>query len=219
VLLAALNYAKENQVLSTVPHIPMLPLPPRKERYLTRNEAAKLLREARRQKLWHLVMFIRIGLATGARHTAILELTWDRVDLETGRIDFRLPDEVETNKRRRTARLTSSCCVPYARLQEDQPQPCHYLPREPIGLIRKSFLKVAKDAGVKNVSPHTLKHTAITWLLQSGVTPWGVSGLTATSVATITKIYGHHAQSHLKQVVNTPSTPPPCRRGGCLAAT
>jgi hypothetical protein len=68
-LLAALNHAKKNGLLQVVPHIPMLPTPQRKERYLSRDEAAKMIRLARRWGLWHLVLFIRIGLATGARHT------------------------------------------------------------------------------------------------------------------------------------------------------
>ena len=33
-------------------------------------------------------------------HEAILQLTWDRVDLEQGIVDFLLPDEAETAKRR-----------------------------------------------------------------------------------------------------------------------
>ena len=68
----------------------------------------------------------------------------------------------------------------------------------PIGLVRKSFLDVAKAAKVKGVSAHTLKHTAITWMLQKKLTPWQVSGVTATSVATIFPVYGHHVQDDLR---------------------
>ena len=103
VLVAALNHAKKNGVLSAVPHVPMLPTPVRKERWLSRDEAAWMIRAARRAKLWYLVLFIRLGLYTAARATAILQLTWDRVDLETGRIDFRVEGEVETKKKRPNA--------------------------------------------------------------------------------------------------------------------
>jgi hypothetical protein len=40
VLVAALNHAKKNHALMTVPHVPMLPVPPAKECYLARLEAA-----------------------------------------------------------------------------------------------------------------------------------------------------------------------------------
>jgi integrase len=72
-----------------------------------------------------------------------------------------------------------------------------------IGLIRKSFLDAAKKAKLKNVSPHTFKHTCITWHLQNGLTVWEVSGLTATSVATILRVYGHHVQDHLQEAINS----------------
>ena len=103
VLIAALNHARKNGILASIPYVPILPTPPTKARHFERTEAARLLRAARKFGWKHLVMFIRIGMYTGARATAILQLTWDRVDLEKGRIDFRLPGEVETKKRRPNA--------------------------------------------------------------------------------------------------------------------
>jgi integrase len=35
---------------------------------------------------------------------------------------------------------------------------------EPIKKIRKSFMKAVADAGLINVTPHTLRHTCLTWL-------------------------------------------------------
>jgi integrase len=203
VLRAALNHAKKNGVLMVVPHVPVLSLPPRKERYLTRDEAAWMIREARRRKLWHLVLFIRIALYTAARHSAILELTWDRVDLEKGLIDFRDPDQPETKKRRPHApandRLIRLLRAVYKVRQGD-----HVIMHrgKPIGLIRKSFMDVARAVKLKGVSPHTLKHTSITWMLQNKITPWQVAGITATSVDTIIRIYGHHVQDDLRSAVN-----------------
>jgi integrase len=204
VLIAALNHAKKNGMLQVVPHVPMLATPPRKERYLSRDEAARMIRLARRWRLWHLVLFIRIGLATGARHTAILQLTWDRIDLETGRIDFRLPGEVETKKRRPHAPIDFALLRALRAVRKKNPKGKFVIAfnGRPIGLIRKSFLKVARELGLKKVSPHTLKHTAITWMLHDRLTPWQVSGITATSVATILRVYGHHVQDDLREAVN-----------------
>jgi len=42
------------------------------------------------------------------------------------------------------------------------------------------------------VTPHTLKHTCITWLLQAGVPIWEVAGFTSTSENLIRRRYGHH---------------------------
>lgn len=73
----------------------------------------------------------------------------------------------------------------------------------PIGLIRNGFLDACRAAKLEGVSPHTLKHTAIAWLLLRGLTPWQVHGITNTSVATILRVYGHHVQDDLRQAVNS----------------
>jgi integrase len=49
-----------------------------------------------------------------------------------------------------------------------------------------------------NATPHTLKHTCITWLLQDGVDPWEVSGFVHTSLETITRVYGHHCPNRMQ---------------------
>jgi integrase len=203
VLVAALNHAKKNGALSVVPYVPMLPTPVRKERWLSRDEAAWMIRAGRRAKLWYLVLFIRLGLYTAARATAILQLTWDRVDLDMGRIDFRVEGEVETKKKRPNAPINFMLlrALRAARKKTNSQYVIVYR-GGPIGLIRKSFIDIAKKAKVKNASPHTLKHTAITWMLRRGLSPWQVSGITNTSVATILRVYGHHVQDDLREAVN-----------------
>jgi integrase len=203
VLIAALNHARKNALITTVPHVPLLPTPPAKTRYLTRDEAARMIREARRRGRSYMALFLRIGLYTGARPSAVLQLTWDRVDLQTGRIDFRLPGEVETKKRRPNAPI-NFMLLRALRAARRKAQGNHVISYHggPIGLIRKGFLDVCKAAHVKGVSPHTLKHTFITWALQNRVPPWQVSGLTATSVATLPRVYGHHVQDDLELAAN-----------------
>ncbi len=49
-----------------------------------------------------------------------------------------------------------------------------------------------------NATPHTLKHTCITWLLQDGVDPWQVAGFVRTSLETITRVYGHHCPNRMQ---------------------
>ena len=76
--------------------------PEAKDRWLTRKEAAALLRAARQEPSvrLHLPLFILIGLYTGQRKEALLSLRWAQVDLDGGRIDFNPPGRRQTNKRR-----------------------------------------------------------------------------------------------------------------------
>jgi len=42
------------------------------------------------------------------------------------------------------------------------------------------------------ITPHTVRHTAATWLMQSGVSMWRAAGFLGMSVETLDRVYGHH---------------------------
>src|SRR5262245_56456757 len=91
VLRAAVNHAwREGRITRPVPvAVPDGGQP--RERWLTRDEAARLLRAARGP--WsrsYLPLFILIGLYTGRRKEAICSLRWPQVDLVNRLIDFRI---------------------------------------------------------------------------------------------------------------------------------
>ena len=211
-LRAALNHAVENGDLVAAPHIPTLPEPPAKERWLQRVEAAKLLWAVKPARWYYMRWVVLIGMYTGARHEAILSLTWDRVDLKTGRIDFRRPGEPETKKRRPNAPVNPVLVMflRYAwkretRLAKEQGRSiCKYVVHHRGGQLKSvkfAFKAAVKRAKLKDVTAHTLKHTCVTWLLRDKVPVWQVSGLTATSVATIERVYGHHIQDDLQDAL------------------
>lgn len=64
---------------------------------------------------------------------------------------------------------------------------------QPVGDIHKAWASMVAEAGLgRDVTPHTLKHTAITWMLWEGKTIWEVAEDTGTSAKTIDEVYGHH---------------------------
>lgn len=155
-------------------------------------------------KRWrYLNLFIRIAIGSGARHRAILALTWGRVDLETGVIDFREPGRVETKKRRPNAPVNDKL-LRLLRAAKRVSNHDHVIVHRggPLKSVKKAFAEAVKRAKLEHVTPHTLKHTYVTWLLRAEVPIWQVAGLTNTSPATISKVYGHHAQTDLKAAAN-----------------
>ena len=104
---------------------------------------------------------------------------WQKVDAATGLthvITYAPPLPTHPGAIRRAERL--------GRLQR--------LP-QPVGDIHKSWATTVEAAGLgKDVTPHTLKHTAITWMLWSGKSIWDVAEDTGTSPKTIEEVYGHH---------------------------
>ena len=64
--------------------------------------------------------------------------------------------------------------------------------------MKRAFIKAVGEANLQAVTPHTLKHTAITWAMQNGVTTWEAAGFFATSQETIEKVYGHHSPGFME---------------------
>ena len=60
----------------------------------------------------------------------------------------------------------------------------------------KKAVRLAQLAG--KVTPHTLRHTAATWLMQTGVDKWEAAGFLGMSVEMLDRVYGHHHPNHLR---------------------
>jgi Phage integrase family len=60
----------------------------------------------------------------------------------------------------------------------------------------KSAVQLTRLSG--KVTPHTLRHTAATWLMQRGVPVWEASGFLGMSPEVLQETYGHHHPDHLR---------------------
>ncbi len=191
-LRAALRFAVKSGDLATSPHVPALREPPPRALVLGRRDVARLLLASRRLSHGHVALFIRLAVYTGARRKAILDLTWDRVDLKTGVVDFRLPGVLHSRKRRAVTVLPARLLASLKRLRK-RTKGTHVIEYngQPIDSIKRSFKDVAKAAKLAHVTPHILKHTAVSWALRVA-SLWTVSGMTATSVRTLQNVYGKH---------------------------
>jgi integrase len=63
---------------------------------------------------------------------------------------------------------------------------------KPIRRVAKAFAKVAREAGFDDVTPHTLRHTAVTWAMQGGADLWDAAAMFGMTVETLERVYGHH---------------------------
>ena len=57
----------------------------------------------------------------------------------------------------------------------------------------KAFSAAAREAGLEGVSPHTLRHTSITWAAQAGVPFFEISTYFGASTKIVENVYAHHA--------------------------
>lgn len=199
-----------NPTLTDLP-VPELDLPPAsdpREHFISRTEADRLIAAANKD---YLRLFIRLCLATGGRHTAILQLTWSRVDLESGTIDLRNRSDrekvVERNERGRRKRAVRQKPRAQVRveglileeLREAQDRAASPFVIEHsgkgLGSVHRGFKAAVIRAGLDpdTVTPHVLRHSAITWLMQDGEEIFKVAGFAGhSSTRMIERVYGHH---------------------------
>lgn len=202
VLRAAINHAHSEARLTRpiVVHLPDAS-PPR-DRWLTRSEAAALLRAALREPRvrMYLPLFVLLGLYTGQRKQAILSLRWLQIDLEARRIDFNSPNCRRTNKRRSKIPIPSKL-IPHLRRARLRGTELGFVVAENgrrLHDIKRGFGTACRKAGLEGVSPHVLRHTCATWLMQKGVRIWDAAGFLGMTVETLERVYGSHHPDYLK---------------------
>lgn len=200
ILRSALRHAHKRGRISAIPIIPSLEEPESSGKYFTRHQIAALLRGARQERLHHIALFICLMLATGHRKTAVLQLTWDRVDLEAGTVDFRLPGKKHSKKKRTRAALPDKTIRLLKRWRRRSPGPIVISPSGRFMInFRRHWRRTTTAAKMDGAGTHTLKHTAATWALRVA-SPWLVEGQMATSARTLMKVYGRHLSDDLKSV-------------------
>lgn len=179
--------------------------PPPRAKWLLPKEAAALLWAARDTKARsHLQLFIWIALITGQRKEAILGLRWEQVNLQTGHVDFRNAGAKTTNKRRSHIKLKPKLLSQLRRLRaKANSEFVVSWNGERLLDIKKSFREAVIRAGLSpdEVTPHTLRHTRATWLMQQGAPKFEAAGYLGMSEATLEKVYGHHHPDFFGEVL------------------
>jgi integrase len=219
-LSAALNWCFRNKRLDRPVVVTLPKVAERRERYLTRSEIAALLwaalgfnSDGTRNKFRinrHLARFILIGFLTGTRHDAILQLRWmpntggGWFDLDAAVLYRRPQDAIETNKRRTPTPIPPRLMPHLRRWKKLSTQYVIEYDGRPItSKLRRAWHGAREMAGLgPDVTPHVLKHTAATLMLQARVSTWDVAGVLGTSEAVIRKTYGHHSVEHLRAAVD-----------------
>lgn len=206
VLSAALRRSEKFNKIDRAPPMLTLTAAPPRERWLTRAEVAKLFRQMRKpirgKAHRHVLLFTRLALYTGARTGAILDLTWDRVDFEGGRIDYRKPGRRVTKKGRTVSPMTPALrrALMHAKKHSRSTHVISWA-RERIDRVAKAVISHAELAGLEGVSPHVLRHTFATWGARKGVPIWLLGKALGQTVASTTERYAKHQPEDLATVL------------------
>jgi integrase len=217
-LRAAINYHRREGLCSQIVEVMLPPERPSRERWLTRSEAARLIRAAwryrevqkgkltDRRSRQHIARFILVALYTGTRASAVcgaaLQPTEGRgwIDLTYGVFYRRPAGRRETIKRQPPVPLPPGLLAHLRRWKRRSQRFAVEWNGAPVASIDKAFRHVVADAGLnKDVTPHILRHTAATWLMQAGVDLWEAPGFLGMTVEMLSQRYGHHHPAHLER--------------------
>jgi integrase len=169
--------------------------PPARQRWLTREEAAGLSAACNRR---HVRLFVLLALHTAARRGAVLGLTWDRVDLDRRVIDYRDPG-LRVSRKRRVVVPINETLLPVltdAKARAATPFVIEWAGGR-VESVKHAFRDACDRAGLEGVTPHVLRHTAVTWMMQRGVPAWQVAGFAGMTLEVLQDVYGHHHPEHL----------------------
>lgn len=167
-----------------------------RENWLTKEQAKQIFDLADTP---HIRLFVTLGLATGARAGAILDLTWSRVDFDHGTIDYRPPGRVQTNKRRTVVPMGNRARTELQKAYEGRLSD-HVIEYggKPVGSVKKAIQRLSQRAGIP-FSPHTLRHTCAVWMAQDNVPMQLISQyLGHTSQRMTEQVYARYSPSFMR---------------------
>lgn len=220
-LVACINFAADPKRGKLIPSnlVPVLTLPepgePR-DRWLRHDEMQKLLNAAgamrRGSRLSRGERFLWIALETAARLTAIMDLTWDRVDFETNVIHLDVPGRKKTKKGRADVPISRALRPILERAYAEREGE---LVMDNKGAIWATVQLIAINAGFSDqvvdhsqkpkatgISPHVLRHTAATHMARRGVPLWKIAKVLGNTHAVVEKVYAKHCPDDLREAVD-----------------
>ena len=149
--------------------------------------------------------FIRLLYITASRRDAIESLEWSQVDFKRKIIYLNKPGQKVTKKRRPTIPMGEA----YGLLEEMYKTKSNiYVFGNNMDRYRQ-FMQVAASAGLEilperdgrpcgRITPHVLRHTRATHLLENGMSIYSVARLLGDNPTTVEKIYAHASISKLE---------------------
>lgn len=199
-LAVALRWAKRAKHIAEVPEV-WRPAPPeRRERHLTQDQFETFLAGV---IVPHARLYVLLGVFTMARPSALLELTWDRVDLNKGMIDLNPPDRKQTVKRRPLVPLNDEA-LDELRIAIEARQTDFVIESggKRIANIKKAFSAASARSGVK-ATPYTLRHTGAVWAAEAGVPMAELAQFMGHEDSKTTeKHYARYSPGYLRGVAN-----------------
>jgi len=165
-LRSACLWAQKNRLIVRAPAIAMPSGSPPRDRYLTRAEVERLLAAAGEP---HIRLAILLMLTTAGRIGALLELTWQQVDL-AGRVIRLAKQDIGPKKGRATVPIndTLRAALAEAKRAALSAYVIEWGGRR-VTTIKTGFNAARARSGIDHCTPHDLRRTAGRFMAEAGV--------------------------------------------------
>jgi len=173
--------------------------------YLTATQVSKLVQKAREHQSPFIYLFIMIALETSMRRSEILSIRLDHIDLQ--RCIIYIPKAKAGAREQPITKNLAEYLAEY--LKTTDPEQAWLFPssRSRCGHIKwpeHAFREVVKSAGLdpKQIVRHTLRHTAITHLVQAGVDLPTVQRISGHKTLQMVARYSHQNGEHIQAAMD-----------------
>lgn len=174
--------------------------PPPRERHLSKQDFHRLLGAAASP---HIRLFMVLALSTAGRKSAILQLTWDRVDFERQQIRLGVVGE-RNRKGRALVPMTDRARVELTEAKKAAVTPyvIEYA-GGPVLNIKRGFAAAVERAQLGDITPHDLRHSAAVWMAESGVPMDEIAQFLGHSDPRITyRVYARYSPEYLRKAAS-----------------
>jgi integrase len=182
--------------LDKAPRVRLLREPKRRVRYLTRDEAERLLAALPA----HMAAMARFSLETGLRQANVSGLQWSQVDLKR-RCAWIHPDQAKARKAIAVPLTAAAVVVIRQQIGKCATHVFGYRGKPVRQVNTKAWRAALRRVGIEDFRWHDLRHTWASWHVQSGTPLHVLQELGAWESAEMVRRYAHLSSEHLAQYV------------------
>ncbi len=171
--------------------------------YLSRDQVVRLYKAAAKDDCPYIYPFIRIGVETGMRRMEIMSIRIEHIDV--GKRTIFIP---KAKAGSRTQPMTPSLAEYLRAYLKQLPKEGWLFPAESktghTVEIKKQFKRVVEAAGLDpdEITPHVMRHTAISHLVQAGVDLPTVKRISGHHSIQMVERYSHQDGNHIKSAMD-----------------
>lgn len=171
--------------------------PEGRTRFLDTSEIDRLITACINDESPHIFAAVLLGMSTGRRKSAIMNLQWKDIDLDTGRVLFR-----EQKTKSFISSTISGCTLELLRRKSAEYGdteiwvfPSHVKPGAPID-IRAAWERVRTTAQLSDFRFHDLKHTCASYMAMNGASLIELSKVLGHKTLDMVLRYSHLTEDH-----------------------